>query len=565
MQLFIGIYSVLFFTFILGLIWPHKASHNFWKSIVGYSLKSLWLSWVILFISFYTSLGTYMPWLIGGLTIIIICQRTFFSYPTSQIIIATNYRYALSLLFILSIVFTYHVVKDYDLVFIMWDSVVSWNRWAIELANNDYNPSGAAYPLFFPGLWSLIYEAQGTTEIWITAKLTVLLIPILLLVIGYFLFLEGRYITSLVFLSTTIFVILKEFRQLTAGWMDYPVAGLILIGLTLLLLVVDDEELNERKKDLLLFSGICLGIASITKQAGILGTIPFLYLILLFLFEKKITIFESIKLILITFLPIILFFIIFKQSGQGITDNLPHLRSLVNENIYLRHFIALKILVKLWMLLFIPALIVNFYYKKEKASQLALLCMGISILGFFIFADCCSYAARNGIWIFMFITCAAMSGVRRWEHNLILNVEKPKILITSKNYSFSFIGFSLAISLMTNFLITNHEIKKLQIEKQWQVGNSEVNKLIQKHQHHLGEQGVVISRYLFIPWLPGFKDKHFKCKTDLCVVSTIKKYPGSLVLNRKRKEGFDYPKFNKNTSINNLLGKAADYELFKTK
>ena len=70
--------------------------------------------------------------------------------------------------------------SDYRWIFMTTDAVESWNRWAIELSRNTYNPYNAAYPLLFPGIWSLVYKAQGASSVWIFAKLTLFVGPMIL-------------------------------------------------------------------------------------------------------------------------------------------------------------------------------------------------------------------------------------------------------------------------------------------------------------------------------------------------------------------------------------------------
>lgn len=572
MQVFFGIYSALFFTIIFGMIWPHKTQHELWQAFIGYFAKSLWLSWGLVLISFYTSLGTYLPELICILTLIILLRYFIYSGPDCIVSLALPAKSLLYLFVFLFSVFVILVLFKYSLIFDSWDAVVSWNRWAIELSGNTYQPLGAAYPILFPGIWSLVYEAQGTSEIWITAKLTMLMLPFIILMMMYFMFAQGRYLSGAIFSATAGFLLLRFFKKLTSGWMDFPVAALLLIGLTLLFYVVENnQKLDSKRKEIFLFAAVILGLAAITKQAGVFGLLPVIYLSVIYYFRKEITLFEGGVFIFVSILPAILFYILYKMNGTDLTGNLEHLRGLVNINVkYINKYITsmMKILgLAPWILLFIPAIFINFKHKKSLVStQLAFLCLAISIVGYFIYTDCCSYHNRNGAWIPIILTVVAMLGIIKQEAKILDKTKQKIIHLTSNRFVFCMIGCGVFLAGVSQLVFSSDDFMAIQIKYQKRMGIVELSEMIYNNKNHLEARGVVISGYQYIAWLPGFSPAQYhNCTSDECVFKAIKKKPGSLVLVERFSEFYAYPKFFESAVRGRLLDKVGNYELYKAK
>ncbi|MCX5511485.1 hypothetical protein, partial [Pseudomonas sp. BJa3] len=63
-----------------------------------------------------------------------------------------------------------------------WDVNASWNNWAMQVFDNAYSPYTAAYPLFLPGLWSLVYNAQANPMVWVMTRLLLCVLPLLMVV-----------------------------------------------------------------------------------------------------------------------------------------------------------------------------------------------------------------------------------------------------------------------------------------------------------------------------------------------------------------------------------------------
>ncbi|WP_339670960.1 hypothetical protein [Dasania marina] len=158
------------------------------------------------------------------------------------------------------------IYTNYGSSFIIWDAVVSWNRWAIELYDNQYNPANAAYPILFPAIWSVLYKLQGNSDVWWTVKTSLYVVPIYLLLIQYYLYKELKSRIYLFSLMLSFIVVISDVAY--SGYMDFPV---MMLGLLSLLMLVSYHSSPSKKGRLfyLCFSILFSGLAALTKQAGL--------------------------------------------------------------------------------------------------------------------------------------------------------------------------------------------------------------------------------------------------------------------------------------------------------
>ncbi|MBR7118278.1 MAG: hypothetical protein IKC84_02745 [Helicobacteraceae bacterium] len=163
-------------------------------------------------------------------------------------------------------------------IFYAWDAVVSWNRWATELASMDFVLNDGGYPQLYPMLISLGYVASGKISsfqgigvaIWQYFAFAGIVCSIFLLpkdskdmakwsAFGLIL----GVITYLAFFSLT--------NQFFVGYVDMPVSMIILMSSLLMLkasICLDENDKQNAYKYLIL-SAFCAGISCQIKQAGL--------------------------------------------------------------------------------------------------------------------------------------------------------------------------------------------------------------------------------------------------------------------------------------------------------
>lgn len=298
--------------------------------------------------------------------------------------------------------------------------MASWNRWAVELSNGIYNPLNAAYPILYPGMWSLIYQSQGDDINFLITKGSTILVALVL--IGYSLLrlFEEFSLASLTIFSIVIFVFVNQFSLLTGGYMDAPIAALMLLGLSSFLraLVSFDQIKKFTLYDIgtIYASSFLLGAAAITKQAGVSACIVALIFIVIFTIKRRFSAKISRDILLILSLPLLSFLLLFTISGNEILGNttaLEHLSSQLagQENKYLHAYSIISAKIHGGFLVLITLLsLLNFYFKKKFTAYFGLTCLFFCIIGLIVFADCCSFHYRNSIWLLALLGTAAVSG-----------------------------------------------------------------------------------------------------------------------------------------------------------
>ena len=280
MMIFKVILALFFYTFLFGFVFRlEKDEYSVGAFFSEVLPKSMFLSWAMVFISYMADLPD-LFWILIGLTTAIVLYR-------NQKLTLRIETLSTVLILIIFGIGAYNLAGQYELSFSEYDAVSSWNRWGIELASNNYNSMNSAYPILFPGIWSLIYKAQGDDTIWIFSKLTLLLVPLLLFYTSLLYTRRNLWAGLILAALTTYFLFFKLAGPLSNGYMDGPVSGFILASLIVLLLALDnlDNEESDQSYFFLLASFI-FGLAAVTKQAGFV-TLALYCLCLIYLFVTK--------------------------------------------------------------------------------------------------------------------------------------------------------------------------------------------------------------------------------------------------------------------------------------
>ena len=280
------------------------------------------VSWVLFLSIFYFDIGSTFLYLIS---ITVMIYSLFYMYKHKSTNSHKEYIIWI-LVLILMMPLLFHIGDGFR----SYDAVVSWNRWALELYNNEYYPMNAAYPILLPSIWSLIYKIQGTSEIWWTAQITLFVIPFFTLATLLTLYKENN---DKVFLFMIVFIYpYLVWINTINGYMDMPV---MLMG-TLSLILLYAAEINKEKKDFeyyIIAALLLAGIASIIKQAGLVFLIFNYVYILLHLNEfsnkKRILLYSFIAL-----LYFISYLVLYYQYQSDATENLKILKSISSQKAF---------------------------------------------------------------------------------------------------------------------------------------------------------------------------------------------------------------------------------------
>ena len=193
--------------FLLGTAGPRLESRSASDYFFHVFSRALFYSWVFVFLIYLLDLD------IDRFLLYVMVLSSILLYRVNAIItFKVNRSSAIVALGLFLVPLFYYLaqanfpVLRYDLVFVRSVAVVSWNRWAMELFQNEYRPLNSAYPILFPGLWSLIYKSQVTSEIWIFTKLTMVILLFFQVLYLCIKFVEGHILNSLIVVLLSVFL-----------------------------------------------------------------------------------------------------------------------------------------------------------------------------------------------------------------------------------------------------------------------------------------------------------------------------------------------------------------------
>ena len=319
------------------------------------------------------------------------------------------------------------VLLDNSVSFTHWDAVVSWNRWAIELSNSSYSPYPVLYPILWPSIWSLIYELQGSIEFEFIAK-SVLLICFLI----FYLSLYVYFINVSKFSALLIFLLVHllynhTIEYIVSGYMDQPVAILICSSLLLLASFLK-KEINKNNFTLVA-SLLVLSLGTLTKQPALMISIFSLVYLLVFYFKNIINYKFFIFSIVIIFFPFFIFVVFhqinFDSEMNFFQDHFLNYNTIsIRDAVYYRSLVfnTINIFYEKGGLMYIFAFIFpyfgTFFIKNKQLKFLNYFLLFIILIGFIIYANCCSYEIRNSYWLLMICIVAVANCFSDFNLNL---------------------------------------------------------------------------------------------------------------------------------------------------
>ena len=195
-----------------------------------------------------------------------------------------NWIWLLSGCFALSgILWAVHLCRlNFGTIFSGWDTLFSWNNYALVWAGGEVPNIGGMYPQLLPSNWSLSYLLQGKDAVQF---FNTLIPPLFFLMIQLMLFDLGfqRRECGFFFAAILARFMMKKLMgdQLFDGYMDVPAAAMALLSFYTFL-KAEGRSLSEQRRAV--FLGLVFaGGAAVTKQSGFaaLVTAPLAVLCLL--------------------------------------------------------------------------------------------------------------------------------------------------------------------------------------------------------------------------------------------------------------------------------------------
>jgi len=155
-------------------------------------------------------------------------------------------------------------------IFTVADALNSWNRWAIEIAENTWPKNTLGYPQLIPSNYSLAYLFSGNTDIWFFPKAWISWFFLALLLSMFQLYRDdGRWEIALaVALCFWIFYQLMHSRFVYGGAVDIALATFAFNAIAAILRAAKATETPTIKRELVLGALFAIGCA-LTKQGGL--------------------------------------------------------------------------------------------------------------------------------------------------------------------------------------------------------------------------------------------------------------------------------------------------------
>lgn len=282
MNFLFGFSICYLFTFFLGSVFINPQFKTITEKLLFSILVSLWLSWVIVLIVKLNTIN-FNYYILAFITASIII----INFVKKNGYLDLNYIFQFLIYFV--IFFSYFIliiIRDYLPVFVHGDALFSFNFWAWKLYSNTFEQAASnGIPVFWPGLWSLIYKGIGSFKNWIIPNISLLIIPITAIISVYSYFEKGYFKIFLLNIFFLIFLFFILSNRFLIGYMDIPVTVMTYISLSLLFIFHTSDD-----KKYFYLASFSVAIASISKQHSFI--LPFFFLIITFynFFYKKISI-----------------------------------------------------------------------------------------------------------------------------------------------------------------------------------------------------------------------------------------------------------------------------------
>lgn len=412
MAAFFPYLSIVFFSLLLGLSWRSPGPSTYLDEYALSSIsRALYVSWLLVFVSYWLGLGNLFYVLLALVLFLHAWRR-----PIKPLAFSVS---GVFLFVFVAAFWIWSLTKDYNLIYHGWDTVVSWNRWGMELYKNKYMPLNAAYPIFFPGLWSLIYKVQGNTNIWIFSKATLWILPFIVLLALTSLYRINMLVAVVVGYFATSYFVNYPPQTLMSGWMDMPSAALGFASLLLLLVVCHEVDANKAKESIygrLAMLAPLFGVLAIVKQPGFGLTVFFVCWLAYFAIKGIISRRQFAGLLTVVALPVLSYYVIFLSVGGHSVGNLSYLLKLSasksHGHLMSRGFQFLVSDLGLYPIIALLLLgCLNFLRLGNLKAKMGVWALSLFIAGALAYCYFFSYDDRNALWLFAPLAVSAAAGL----------------------------------------------------------------------------------------------------------------------------------------------------------
>jgi hypothetical protein len=372
----------------------------------------------------------------------------------------------------------------------------------------------------------MVYRAQGTSDVWIIAKLTLFALPLIALLVPLILWQSGQRMASLILLLFAVaFATDAHMHSLLSGLMDGPMALMALAFAGWAVVTVYSVDRHENSSNLVLLATLA-GICAVTKQAGFLVLPTFYSILILFFVHRKINPWTAIVSATVAAIPLALFGAIFISVSRQPFGNLSYLSDLAwkdrgywTQLLYSGQLLEAEVSSSVLFILCASSLL-NFFNMRRLPGQVGVIFLVFASVGFVVFANCCSYEARNGWWVISLLAGSAAFGCT------IIYQGKMSYCWTSipalaVPISLLFVAISTAALVGASY--SDRSLNSVQSAEQWRSVSPGLSKLLKEQKDRFVSGAVLISPDRPVGWLPGLRDHYTACSFDRpdCIIDAV--------------------------------------------
>jgi hypothetical protein len=423
-------------------------------------------------------------------------------------------------------------------VFMHWDPVVSWNRFALDWTANKIPTQTWRYPQLIPANWSISYVLMGTSQVQVFAKSIMAFFSIGTMTLFADLAFKTR--SAVYWFALIIYGVFLGFLYnpsvIVSGYVDIAVSFFSFLAFHAMYSLDKQRDTQKEKTNTkhyfthILFAFTFACAAAVTKQSGFFILMIVTVWMIISLAGKRHEI-PIKKILLVISISVVIFFILtaswyilkeiqiqhgLEQSEVAMVQEVHKIGSYVERfRQGMRNLISYRSpKLKVIPIAIMALVFFGLFHRKSWWVTLVIVIPYSLIWGFFF-----SYDTRNLSIAVPFIAFSSAYGAT-WLKKTVFNTRKD--WLSFRLPLLPLVAIALIILILLNFTLLKKENIIRQQEKQMlHMGELELNTLLTNFYKNQGLKGKIASNYLYLKYLPGLKD-YFVLKSGRVTLAYLK-------------------------------------------
>jgi hypothetical protein len=414
-------------------------------------------------------------------------------------------------------------------VFVGWDAVVSWNRWAVDWATGIFARNTWHYPQLLPIAFSIPYVFTGRTDIqFFSTAIALCFSPVALLVL-FSIYGKAHSLAALI-TAILFFFISQRGNMAGLGWADFPVLVMTTLSVSMVIAALQEYSSSKVVSRLLALAFVFAAGAAVTKQAGLFWCLALPFCLwyryknksFSFLINKR-WMLCNVFIMLLIVLPWYIYTQVMIELGTAASEISYVTQDIHQGKSYLERIIrAISFKETYFVLLCITT--IGLFIKKNRDFAFC------GVAYYFIWASLFSYSLRNISIALLFMPLACGYVLQFFQQNnatlsycnhVLLRIKRVgpycfrlfnrHITCIKTNYLFAARNINIiqivsavffALLLIVNSEKINYYLTNKQIEKQFSMGDRRLNEAVVRQLSM--SPGYLLTEYQLINYIPGF-------------------------------------------------------------